>query len=174
MRLFLILFVFSFSACSDGTEGRITTVDSEICNLSFETLGPCVYKNIKVNVVVEKIASDEMLIKRLNIVNQEKIYTLEIAEDTTMREGDRGYISFSDINFDTVPDIAMTTSFGLANLYMDYWVFDPVNKQYDYIGNLCELKINSKDKTLSNVVKVNAAKYENNLYMWEGFELVKK
>ncbi len=59
----------------------------------------------------------------------------------------------------------MTTSFGLANLYMDYWVFDPVNKQYAYIGNLCELKINSKDKTLSNVVKVNAAEYENNIYV---------
>ena len=53
-------------------------------------------------------------------------------------------------------------------------MFDPVNKQYDYIGNFSELKINSKDKTLSNVVKINAANYENNLYMWQGIKLVKK
>ncbi len=72
MRFFLILLVFSFSACSDGTEDRIPPVGSEICQLSFEMLGPCVYKNIKVNVVVDKSSSDEILIKKLNVVNQEK------------------------------------------------------------------------------------------------------
>ena len=174
MRFYLITFVFAFSACSDTTEDKITTVDSETCDLYFKMSGPCVYKNIKVNVGVEKIASDEKLIQKLDIVNQGNSYTLNISEDTSMLEGDRGYISFADINFDAIPYVAITTSFGLANLYVDYWVFDPVNKQYDYIGNFSELKINSKDKTLSNVVKINAANYENNLYMWQGIKLVKK
>lgn len=174
MRFYLITFVFAFSACSDATEDKITTVDSETCDLYFKMSDPCVYINIKVNVGVEKIASDEKLIQKLDIVNQGNSYTLNISEDTSMLEGDRGYISFADINFDAIPDVAVTTSFGLANLYVDYWVFDPVNKQYDYIGNFSELKINSKDKTLSNVVKINAANYENNLYMWQGIKLVKK
>lgn len=92
--------------------------NSGICNLSFEKLGPCVYKNIDVNVFVERVSSDEALIKELIVVNQGKTFTLEVTEDTTMLKADRGHISFADINFDAAPDIAITTSFGLANLYI--------------------------------------------------------
>ena len=71
-------------------------------------------------------------------------------------------------------DIALTTSFGLANLYLDYWVYNTDTNKYIYIGNKVKLNINSKTRTLSNTVKVSASRYDKNTYVWEGFKLVKK
>jgi len=174
MRLYLIPLMMIFSACSDATDTKITNADSETCIFNFTMLKPCVYKNIKINLVVEKISSDEKLMQKITIVNQGEPYILNIKDGTSILEGDRGYISIADINFDAIPDVAITTSFGLANLYVDYWVFDPINRQYSYVGNFSEFKINKKDKTLSNIVKINAAKYENNLYQWQGTQLTKQ
>lgn len=166
--------MFVISGCSDATEDKEPILNSETCDIFFKITGPCVYKNITVNVAVKKIASDEKLLQRLNIVNQDNKYTLNITKDTSILKGDRGYISFADINFDAAPDIAITTSFGLANLYIDYWVYDTIKKKYAYLGNFSEFKINNKDKTLSNIVKISAAKYKNTIYTWQGFKLVKK
>ena len=99
---------------------------------------------------------------------------MNISKDTSILDGDKGYISFADINFDSIPDISITTSFGLANLYMDYWVYDSANKIYSYVGNFSSFKINNKNKTLSNVVKSSAAEYINTTYTWNGFKLKKK
>ena len=174
MRLFFFIFMFIFSGCSDATEGKESIKNTETCDIFFNVTGPCTYKNITVDVVVKKVASDEKFLQQLNIVNQDNKYTLNVTKDTSILKGDRGYISFADINFDAIPDIAITTSFGLANLYVDYWVYDTVKKKYSYLGNLPEFKINKKNKTLSTVVKISAAKYKNTTYKWQGFKLVKK
>ena len=163
-----------FSGCTNATEDKKTIINSETCDIFFKTIGTCVYKNITVNIGVKKVASDETELQRLHIVNQDNKYTLNITKDTSILKGDRGYISFADINFDAVPDIAITTSFGLANLYVDYWVYDIMKNKYVYIGNFSEFKISKKDKTLSNLVKISAAKYKNTTYTWQGFKLVKK
>ena len=174
MRLFIFSFIFIFSACTDATENDKGVVEDDSCDIFFKGIGPCVHKSISVNVGVEKIADDEQLLKTLNVNNKGMKYTLQIKNETTMLDGDRGYISFEDINFDGFPDIAITTSFGLANLYLDYWVYDSHLQKYSYLGNYSQFKLDHKLKTLMNVVKINAAKYENSTYLWKGYDLIKQ
>ncbi len=174
MRFLTFFLIFVFSACTNATEKGKEAVVVDTCDIFFKDLGPCVYKAITVNIEVKKIANDEKLLKTLAVVNEGKTYSLQIVSGTSMLDGDRGYVSFADINFDGYPDIAITTSFGLANLYLDYWVYDLHSHKYKYIGNHAEFELNTKLKTLSNVIKVNAAKYENNTYFWKGYNLIKK
>ncbi|MFK5913244.1 MAG: hypothetical protein QM484_02640 [Woeseiaceae bacterium] len=171
MKLLVIITALIFSGCSDAMEDKKSVINSEDCDVFYKTIGPCVYKDITVNVDVKKISSDEKLLQHLNILKQGNKYTLNISKNTSILEGDKGYISFADINFDNVPDVAITTSFGLASLYMDYWVFDAVKNEYTDIGNYTKFEINNKNKTLSNVIKINAAKYKNTTYSWRGFKL---
>ncbi len=173
MRLTVFLFFLIFSGCSSATENNAGKVSVETCDITFNMAGPCQYKQITVNMNVEKRASDEIALVALNVVNQGKVHLLKITKDVSMLDGDKGYISFSDINFDGSPDLAITTSFGLANLYLDYWVYDTDNKKYSYIGNFSVFKFDFKNKVLSNTVKVNAAKYENTTYKWNRLKLIK-
>ena len=166
--------MFVISGCSDAAEDTKLITKPEICELSFKNIGPCVYGDVKVNLEVEKVATDEKLLQRLNVEKQGEKFSMNISKDTSILDGDKGYISFADINFDSVPDISITTSFGLANLYMDYWVYDSVNKAYSYVGNFSAFKIDRKNKTLSNVAKSSAAEYIYTTYTWNGLKLNKK
>lgn len=174
MKILIIIFMFVVSGCTDATETKKATAKSEICEISFKKLGPCVYADIKVNLAFKKVATDEKILQRLDVEKNGKTFSMNISKDTSILDGDKGYISFADINFDSIPDISITTSFGLANLYMDYWVYDSANKAYSYIGNFSSFKINNKNKTLSNVVKSSAAEYINTTYTWNGLKLIKK
>lgn len=169
MKIFLTFFLFIFSAYSNATEDNNAETS---CDLFFNTTTPCKYKNISINISMEKIADDEKLLKQLNVTNNDKKSTLLISKDASILQGDKGFISFIDINFDSVPDIAITTSFGLANLYLDYWVYNADKEYVYYIGNFPQFKINRKNKSLSNTVKLNAEKYNKTLYHWEGFKLI--
>jgi len=122
----------------------------------------------------EPLAADEKILKSLQLVYKGSTHSLSVSKDTHMLEGDKGYISFADINFDGLADIAITTSFGLGNLYLDYWVYDSVNNQYNFLGNFSKFTLSPADKTLSNVVKLNAVNYENYTYHWQGLSLVKQ
>jgi len=173
MKLYLVIFMFVFSGCSEAAEDKESISNTEICDIFFNEIGPCAYKDITVDVSVINLASDEKLLQKLTVINNGRKHTLNISKNTTIIDGDMGYISFVDINFDSIPDIAITTSFGLANLYFDYWVFDTTLNKYSYIGNFTQFKIDSIHKTLSNVVKISAAKYKNAVYTWKGFKLIK-
>ncbi len=174
MKLLIIIFMFVIAGCSDATEDKVSNTKPETCEFTFKSTGPCIYKNITVNLDVKKVALDEKLLQRLNVEKQDQKNQLDISKDTSILDGDKGYISFADINFDSIPDISITTSFGLANLYIDYWVYDAAKKKYSYVGNFTKFKINSNNRTLSNVVKISAAKYKNTTYRWEGYKLIKK
>lgn len=149
-------------------------MESETCDLFFSGPDSCSFENIKINIEDEKVAFDEKILKTLKIIHHDIKQTLHITKNTSMLDGDRGYISFADINFDNIPDLAITTSFGLANLYLDYWVFDNSKKKYVYLGNFTRFKLNTENKTLSNVVKLNAANYENSTFKWQGLKLIKR
>ena len=174
MRKFFLFTIIAFSGCTDATEKSGLINSAEVCDISFNTTKPCVYQSITVKLGVEKVASDEKTLKTLNVTHKGDDFVLNVTDDTSMLDGDKGYISFEDINFDGVPDLALTTSFGLANLYLDYWVYNTKSNQYDYIGNHVKFKLNNKLMSLSNTVKINAAKYKNNTFIWKGFKLVNK
>ena len=174
MRFFSLFLIFTFSVCTEATENDKNSVVSATCDIFFIVNGPCVYKGIIVNVRADKVSDNEKQLKSLHILNDGRIQTLKIVDDVFMFDGDRGYVSFADINFDGYPDIAITTSFGLANLYLDYWVYEPHRHTYQYIGNYAKFELNTRLKNLSNEVKVSAVKYEKNTYYWEESHLIKK
>lgn len=91
-----------------------------------------------------------------------------------MNTGDIGIVSFADINFDNVPDIAISTSFGVANQYFDYWTYNPKSGKYTSVGNHPRLNPNPADKTLTANVKLNAAAYQSQKYVWDRDKLIRQ
>jgi len=168
MRLSLLVFVLVFSCYTRAAE------EVDVCELYFDKEDFCTYKGITVKLLTTRISFDEKILNSLVVINQGNKHSLSITKDTFMLEGDKGYIFFQDINFDGYPDIAITTSFGLVNIFLDYWVYSTKNKQYVFVGNFSKLKLNNELKLLSNRIKINAAEYKNNTYTWQGLKLVMK
>jgi hypothetical protein len=167
MRIILILSIVFFSGCTNAEQ-----VAKE-CIFSFGKSTQCTGKGIEIELVSEKVADDEINLKNLKVKSNGKTHLLPITKETNLLDGDKGVILIQDINFDSHPDLAVSTSFGLSNLYMDYWVFDSDSNKFNYIGNFTRFSINEEDKKLSNTVKTNAADFEKNTYKWEGKKLVK-
>ena len=96
--------MFVISGCSDAIEDKGSIENSEICDISFKSTGPCTFQNITVNLDVKKVAIDEKVLRRINVVKQRKKFSLNILKDTSMLDGDKGYISFEQcrnlLNFD--------------------------------------------------------------------------
>lgn len=170
----LLPMVFFVVAC-ESSEPISAFGESPVeCEIQFNKLGVCAYKNktdIKVKVESEMVADDEKTLKALEVEINKKKILLPITPDTAILEGDIGYISFSDINFDGFPDLSITTSFGVANLYLDYWVYVPYSSTYIHVGNFPHLTLNAKEKTVSATVKINAASYESKTWRWHGVAL---
>ena len=142
------------------------------CAILFAKNNVCQLKGLDVELISEKIADDEIKLTTLKVIHKGVEQLLSITKDTTFIDGDKGVILFQDINFDSYPDLAVSTSFGVANNYMDYWVYDLASNKYTYAGNHVRFEINNNEKTVSNTVKLNAAKYINNVYKWDGIKLV--
>lgn len=174
MRVLVISSIFAFSACSDAANDTLKTTVSDVCDISFTSLGPCQSSIGQVEVEAEAVEIDEKILQVLKVDYQGKIHRLEMTADTSMLDGDIGFIALEDINFDGNPDLSITTSFGLANLYLDYWVFDPDRQQFHYLGNYAKFERDEKNKTLSNVVKENAATYTSSTFSWEGLKLIRR
>lgn len=171
MRISYLFILIMFSACTDASDKKIITED---CEIRFSTRQICEYKGVSAKLIMTPLEVDEMSLNSIEIINKHNTQKLNVSPDISLIEGEKGYISFKDINFDGYPDLAITTSFGVANLYLDYWIYDVANKQYVFIGNYSQFNLNKKDKTLSNTVKVSAAEYLNNTYTWSAYKLVKK
>lgn len=168
MKNILAITIFILAGCTNATE-----VEKE-CVFLFSSANKCSLNDTAVELVLKKIADDEKLIKSLKVSVNTKIQELKVSDDISILDGDKGLIVLQDINFDSYLDIAVSTSFGLPNLYMDYWVYDSNNKNFIYIGNYTRFTIDKKNKKLSNRVKINAAKYENQKHTWKGINLVKQ
>lgn len=173
MKNFILISIFVFTACTNASDNRVAVPDSNRCNISFTSLGPCSFKGVRVEVIAEQLAEDEKEISELKIQQQGRVLSVKPIETISLLNGDKGFVDFSDISFDGVPDLAITSSFGVANLYLEYWVFDTSSGQYRYIGNYAVFDIDEKNKTLKNQVKVNAATYESSVFNWKGQQLIK-
>ena len=62
--------MFVVSGCTDAAEDKKSTAKSEICDISFENIGPCVYGDIKVNQILKK---SQQMKKRCNGLMQKSM-----------------------------------------------------------------------------------------------------
>ena len=176
-KLILCSLLFINSCGAQPNENYAAEAKVE-CEFSFQKLNKCPHKTLEHDLTVtiesENIAEDEKLIKAVKVDVNSIQQTFAVSPDTTLLDGDIGYISFADINFDKIPDLAITTSFGTPNLYLDYWVYDTKQKKYTPVGNYPKFTINEKKKTLSAKVKSNAENYQNIEWSWNGNTLQKR
>lgn len=172
MKILLpLLSLLVINACA----AKHSLTHNDTCDIAFDKLTPCTYQSgnstIEITIMSTNVADDEKSIDQLIANTNQKTQTLLVTENTSLLTGDIGYISFADINFDDVPDLAITTSFGTPNLYLDYWVFNTDIKQYVFVGNFPELKLDKKNKTITTEVKSNAENYKIEKWHWHRGEL---
>ena len=178
MKKFILLSILLASVCfAQSKETPLTDARAE-CQFSFEKLAQCFYRipnyTITADIESENIANDEKSLKKIYISTNGNQQTLEVSKDTNILSGDIGYISFTDINFDKVPDLAITTSFGTPNLYLDYWIFDSKEQKYLAVGNHPKFDINKQKKTLNAKIKDSADNYQNIEWHWNNNTLEKR
>ena len=173
--LFPIIFLVASCEAAEQPTDKTSNALSD-CVFKFGEDTDCKVKSkdvdISVKTKMQKISDDEFSLNALAVTNNGKISTLHVTPDTSIFEGDSGHISFTDINFDSFPDIAVSTSFGTANIYMDYWIYLPDQQKYVSVGNFPKLTVDPANKVLSATVKIDAAKYENNSWKWQESNLV--
>jgi|GEM_PF-963501 len=176
-KLFALSLLLANACDAQPKQNQSTAAQTE-CEFSFKEIKTCTYNtsayDIKVSIESEIVAEDEKTIIKIitNVNDVEQI--LPVSADTSILDGDLGYISFADINFDKVLDLALTTSSGTPNLYLDYWIYDVKQKKYISVGNYPKFTINENKKTLSATIKSNAETYQNIEWHWNNNKLEKK
>lgn len=169
--------ILFMSGCGESAGVQPTPVAVE-CTFELSAQPVCSFKKGKhafeVALATKRLADTEVALTRAKVVADDKQHVLSLSPDVSMTTGDIGIVSFADINFDNVPDLAISTSFGVANQYFDYWTYDPKNAKYHSLGNYPRLNANPADKTLTASVKLNAAHYETRKYFWDKGRLVRK
>lgn len=144
------------------------------CLFSFEGIEECnlviAGESVEVELKMGDPEYDERALEAVSVAGQD----LPISSGVTIIDGDEGVVNFQDINFDGYRDLAVTTSFSVANLYFDYWIYEAEKKGFRYVGNSPELEPNEEHKVLTSQVKVNAESYEQTVWTWEDGELVGK
>ena len=177
MRSFIFASLL-ITGCSESV-GLEPAKNSDIeCPFQFSPEPVCSYKtdkySVKVSLTTKQLANDEIALTHAKVTFNEQQHVLVLSPDVSMVKDDIGIISLADINFDNLPDIAVSTSFGVANQYFDYWVYDPKDKNYRSIGNYPKLSANPTNKSLSANVKQNAATYLTQKFFWDGGKLIQK
>ncbi len=80
-----------------------------------------------------------------------------------------------DINFDGYNDILFATQRGIANTFADYWLFDPITKEFYRLGNYPIFSIDKHQKRLKTYERggYGGMIYESNEYAFVKSELIK-
>ncbi len=170
MKNILVLCLsLTINACGAQQSESQLNVTTE-CEISFKMMNGCTLEKpgyaLTAQVIAEDITADEKLISGVTVKINDMVQNLTLTESTTLIDGDIGSIIFTDIDFDDVPDLAITTSFGTPNLYLDYWRYDTRTKKYIPIGNHPQLIINRAKKTLTTTVKLDAGSYKTTEWRW--------
>ncbi len=176
-KISIFLLLFTMNACAEQPAKSAVKSDVE-CEFSFDNLHACSYKdeqhNLQVAILTEEVADDEKLLTALVVTSGTVKKELSITPETSILDGDIGFISFADINFDSIPDLAITTSFGTPNLYFDYWIYNALKNEYIAVGNHPQFVLNSQTKTLTTTIKNSAADYKSQEWHWVNNELKKR
>lgn len=177
MRRLIVAITFIFNtSCTDAAEIQSATGSDIECAFQFVTETSCSHKTdkhaIQVSLATKKISDVEIALVQAHVTFDGTQHSLVVSPDVTMTAGDVGVVSFTDMNFDNFPDVAISTSFGVANRYFDYWTYDAKLKTHKPIGNYPKLSANRAKKALTANVKLNAAAYEAQRYAWEQGKLV--
>jgi len=174
----LVLASLFIAGCNESVGFEPANNTAIECTFQFNAEPVCLYESgkhsVKVLLVTKQLADDELVLVQAKVTFDGKQHTITISPDVSMIKGDIGIISFADINFDSIPDVAVSTSFGVANQYFDYWTYDPKTKNYHSIGNYPKLSVNPADKTLTASVKLSAASYQKQKYFWDEGKLMQK
>lgn len=149
----------------------VTISQAGECRFDFHQQPPCNQGGYRVSIQTSPLAADEIRLKALAVSYHGKQQILGITPGTSLLTGDKGLILVEDINFDGMDDIAVSTSFGLANQYMDYWVFDKAKDRFIKLGNHARFTLHPADKALSNTVKVDAAHYRKQVFYLAGEQI---
>ncbi len=173
MKIPVFICALILSGCLNASQ-KNEDLTRFVCEFDFTFTGECDYRQINVKFITSNIATDEKLLKSLLVTVNSKKIELDVLAGTVLFSGDVGHVSFEDINFDGLPDMAITTSFGTANLYLDYWVYVKKENSFMRVGNFSRFVVDENTKTLINTVKINAAEYQNNVYRWNKSELIKQ
>lgn len=178
-HVMLIALSVLLSGCSESSQSsdkRGGQGGGNPCLFSFEGIEDCNPviggESVGLELKMGKPENDERALKAINVSISGASQQLPISEGVTVIDGDKGYVLFQDINFDGYRDLAITTSFGVANLYFDYWVYDTEEGEFRYVGNFPKLELSEERRVLTSRVKVNAESYEEKIWIWEKGDLV--
>lgn len=166
-------------SCNSSVNGEIdSSKNNHECYFKAGVLISCTLgagKDKKdITILTKQLAEDEFLLT-IAIISANGIkQDLPITADVSMLNDSVGVILSDDINFDEISDLAISTSFGVANQYFDYWIFDVQSRQYRKIGNYPRLTIDKTGRTVTTRVKLNAAEYQTLNYIWRDSKLVPK
>lgn len=159
-----------------------TSVGSELgsslekhCALTYSGLEDCRTtidrQAVSIEAVLGEPDSGERALIALSVTVNDEVQDLPVANGITLFEGDRGYVLLQDIDFDGHYDIGVTTSFGVANLYLDYWVYDASEQNFRYVGNFPQLTPKPDEQVLTSTTRVDAASYEHLTWVWKDGDL---
>jgi len=173
-KFFILIVTFLVTACQTQPVNKPLTKEVE-CSVSFKNQH-CSFISEETSIIVElktkEINDAEKLLTGLQVLLNNQEHLLSVSEDITLFEHDIGYILLTDINFDGFPDLALSTSFGVANQYFDYWTYQPAHEKYEFIGNLPKLGLDKENNHLHSVIKINANEYKETSYSWHDGQLV--
>lgn len=92
-----------------------------------------------------------------------------------MQSFDKFYwMEAKDINFDGYADLFLMSShgYGLANVWGDYWLFDPRSERFRYLGEHARFRIDTQRKRLLNSAKSSAVDVVDKEYAFGGGKLI--
>ena len=94
---------------------------------------------------------------------------------TPVAEDGQFFFGGLDINFDGYNDIVFAPQRGIVNTFVDYWLFDPINKEFYRLGNYPIFSIDKNQKRLKTYERggYGGMIYESNEYVFVKRELIK-
>lgn len=166
LTLFCILLILNATGCFSASPSN----HLDDCYFDSQLSSPCLFtifnQSASVKIIGQRKTNGELLLESAFVQFDNIKQKLTISDDTIMIPGDKGVIVFDDINFDGIPDLGVSTSFGIANHYFDYWVFNSAEKRFTKVGNYLRFILHPEKKLLSYSVKISAAEYEEQYFQW--------